>query len=47
MALNHHKQVLKIDTVQAFYIGVNLYVEVDAVLHPDTKLRDAHDIGES
>ena len=46
LAYNYHPKVLKIDTVQAFYIGQNLFVEIDVVLDEDMKLKEAHDIGE-
>jgi cation diffusion facilitator family transporter len=46
IAMNHHKSVLKVDTVQAWYLGMNMYVEVDIVLPEDMSLREAHDIGE-
>jgi cation diffusion facilitator family transporter len=46
VAMNHHKSVLKVDTVQAWYLGMNMYVEVDIVLPVDMSLKEAHDIGE-
>ena len=46
IALNHSEYVLKLDTVQAWYLGVNLYVEVDIVLPEEMSLKEAHDIGE-
>jgi len=46
VALNHHKDILKVDTVQSWYLGMNKYVEVDIVLPEDMPLKEAHDIGE-
>eukprot|EP00743_Colponemidia_sp_Colp-15_P001214 GILK01001334.1.p1 GENE.GILK01001334.1~~GILK01001334.1.p1 ORF type:complete len:383 (-),score=64.49 GILK01001334.1:103-1251(-) len=47
LALAHHPQLAKVDTVRAFHMGQNLYAEVDIMLHPDTPLQIAHDVGES
>lgn len=47
IALNHHPDVLLIDTVRAFHFGSNFLVEVDIVLPEEMNLREAHDIGES
>ncbi len=47
IALNHHPEVLLIDTVRAFHFGNNFLVEVDIVLAEDMPLRRAHDIGET
>lgn len=46
VAMNHHKDILKVDTVQSWYLGMNKYVEVDIVLPEDMSLKEAHDIGE-
>lgn len=43
---NYHPKIEKIETVNAFYIGQGLYVEVDVVVDPEMKIREAHDIGE-
>jgi len=47
MAYDHHEKILKIDTVRAFYVGLNIFVELDIVLDKDMSLKEAHDIGES
>lgn len=47
MAMNHHPLVEKVDTVRAYHVGDNVFVEVDVVLNEDMKLGQAHDIGES
>jgi divalent metal cation (Fe/Co/Zn/Cd) transporter len=46
IAMNHHKEVLKVDTVQSWYLGMNKYVEIDIVLPEEMILKEAHDIGE-
>ena len=47
VAVNHHAQILQIDTVRAFHFGNNFLVEVDIVLPSDMRLQEAHDIGET
>lgn len=47
IAINHHAEVLFIDTVRAFHFGSNFLVEVDIVLPEQMSLKVAHDIGES
>lgn len=47
IARNHHPDIIAIDTVRAYHYGYNYMCELDIVLHPDTTLRVAHDIGES
>lgn len=44
---NHHKSILKIDTVRAYTFGMHYFAEVDIVLPADMLLKEAHDIGES
>eukprot|EP01061_Rhynchopus_euleeides_P016439 TRINITY_DN27714_c0_g1_i2.p1 TRINITY_DN27714_c0_g1~~TRINITY_DN27714_c0_g1_i2.p1 ORF type:complete len:427 (+),score=105.63 TRINITY_DN27714_c0_g1_i2:82-1362(+) len=47
-ARHHHPAILFVDTVRAVAMGGSGYqVEVDVVLPPTMKLREAHDIGES
>jgi divalent metal cation (Fe/Co/Zn/Cd) transporter len=36
----------KVDTVQAWYMGDGLYVELDIVMDSATPLQNAHDIAE-
>lgn len=47
IAYNHSDKIEKIDTVRAFHIGLNLFVEVDVVVNENMKIKDAHDLGES
>ncbi|PRP86638.1 hypothetical protein PROFUN_05117 [Planoprotostelium fungivorum] len=47
LGLTHDKRILKMDTARAYTVGNNFFVEVDIVLDPELKLREAHDIGES
>ncbi|KAK3598739.1 hypothetical protein CHS0354_016850 [Potamilus streckersoni] len=47
ICLNHHPQIIEIDTVRAFHFGNNFLVEVDIVLPKDMSLKESHDIGES
>ncbi|KAL7752828.1 hypothetical protein RI367_001831 [Sorochytrium milnesiophthora] len=47
LAATHHPAILQVDTCKAYYLGSNLFVEVDIVLPPDMCLKDSHDIGES
>ncbi|KAJ1923181.1 hypothetical protein IWQ60_006036 [Tieghemiomyces parasiticus] len=47
LALTHDPRVVAIDTIRAYHLGHNLYVEVDIVLPPETPLRESHDIGET
>ncbi|XP_036355598.1 metal tolerance protein 9 [Octopus sinensis] len=47
LTLNHNRKIKQIDTVRAFYFGINFLVEVDIVLPENMTLKEAHDIGES
>jgi len=47
LAMQHHKDICKIDTVRAFHFGNGFIVEVDIVLDANTPLKITHDIGES
>ncbi|XP_030964592.1 metal tolerance protein 10-like [Quercus lobata] len=44
---NNHEDIKHIDTVRAYTLGSNYFVEVDIVLPQDMLLNKAHDIGES
>ncbi len=45
IAMNHDSEILKVDTCRAFYVGSNLFVELDIVLPEDMPLKKTHDIG--
>lgn len=47
ICLNHHKDIIYIDTVRAFHFGNNFLVEVDIVLPEEMGLKEAHNIGET
>lgn len=47
ICLNHHEDIVLIDTVRAFHFGNNFLVEVDIVLPEDMSLKEGHNIGES
>ncbi|KAB8257715.1 hypothetical protein BDV32DRAFT_78891 [Aspergillus pseudonomiae] len=47
MTMRFSKAILKIQNLRAYYAGDLLNVEVDIILEGKTRLRDAHDIGES
>ncbi|KAI9183263.1 hypothetical protein H9P43_004180 [Blastocladiella emersonii ATCC 22665] len=47
LAATHHPSVLQVDTCKAYWLGNNMFVEVDIVLPPDMTLRESHDIGEA
>ncbi|XP_060565759.1 uncharacterized protein LOC132724821 isoform X1 [Ruditapes philippinarum] len=47
ICLNHHHEIIYIDTVRAFHFGNNFLVEVDIVLPEEMSLKEAHNIGES
>lgn len=47
ICLNHHEDIVLIDTVRAFHFGNNFLVEVDIVLPEDMSLKESHNIGES
>lgn len=44
---NHDEEIQHIDTVRAYAIGSNFFVEVDIVLPGDMPLSQAHNIGET
>jgi cation diffusion facilitator family transporter len=46
IAMNHNVAIEKVDTVQAWYMGDGLYVELDIVMDTMTPLIHAHDIAE-
>jgi len=47
IAMTHHQEVMNVDTIRAFHVGNNYYVEADIVLPKDMVLEKTHDIGES
>lgn len=47
IALTHDPRILLVDTCRAYHSGSNFFVEIDIVLDPEMKLREAHDVGES
>lgn len=47
IALTHDSRIMKVDTVQAYHSGDNVFVEVDIMLPCDMRLDQAHDIGEA
>ncbi|KAL3715875.1 hypothetical protein ACJRO7_007604 [Eucalyptus globulus] len=47
LALRHHPQIKRVDTVRAYTFGVLYFVEVDVELPEDSPLKEAHAIGES
>ena len=47
ICLNHHEDIVLIDTVRAFHFGTNFLVEVDIVLPENMSLKESHNIGES
>ena len=47
ITMNHHADVIAVDTVRAFHFGENYLVEVDIVLPENMPLKQTHDIGES
>eukprot|EP01111_Echinosteliopsis_oligospora_P017692 TRINITY_DN776_c0_g1_i2.p1 TRINITY_DN776_c0_g1~~TRINITY_DN776_c0_g1_i2.p1 ORF type:complete len:451 (-),score=109.64 TRINITY_DN776_c0_g1_i2:38-1351(-) len=46
-SLNHHRDIMAIDTARAFHLAMGFMVEIDIVLPGDMDLQTAHDIGES
>jgi cation diffusion facilitator family transporter len=46
LALDHSPDIIHVERVSAFYVGLGMFVEMDLVLHPDTSLKDSHDLGE-
>lgn len=47
LAIHHHPMVLNVDTVWAYYSGLQMIVEMHIVLPRDLPLHEAHDIGEA
>jgi len=47
LAIRHHPQIKRVDTVRAYTFGVLYFVEVDIELPEDLPLKEAHAIGES
>ena len=47
IAMHHNEEILAVDTCRAFYVGSNLFVELDILLPEDMPLKKTHDIGES
>ncbi|KAJ2822062.1 hypothetical protein IWW50_004379 [Coemansia erecta] len=47
MAMVHDQRVLFVDTVRAYHIGEEKYVEIDIVMDENTPLCESHDVGES
>ena len=46
IAVNHSENINQVETVLAWYSGMNIIVEIHIVLPPDMPLKQAHDIGE-
>lgn len=44
---NHDRAILKIETIRAYTLGEQYFVEVDIILPKNMLLWKAHDIGES
>lgn len=47
IAMHFDERILQVDTVRAFSVGQNYFVEVDVVLPEEMSLRESHDIGEN
>uniref|UniRef100_A0A0D9Z481 Uncharacterized protein n=2 Tax=Oryza TaxID=4527 RepID=A0A0D9Z481_9ORYZ len=47
LAIRHHPQIKRVDTVRAYTFGVLYFVEVDIELPEELPLKEAHAIGES
>ncbi|KAG0492369.1 hypothetical protein HPP92_005767 [Vanilla planifolia] len=47
LAIRHHRQIKRVDTVRAYTFGVLYFVEVDIELPEELPLKEAHAIGES
>lgn len=47
IAESHHPKIEGVETLLAYYCGMNIFIECHIVLDGDMPLRDAHDIGES
>ncbi|KAI9505750.1 cation efflux protein [Coemansia spiralis] len=46
MAMVHDNRVQYVDTVRAYHIGEEMYVEIDIVMDENTPLYESHDVGE-
>jgi divalent metal cation (Fe/Co/Zn/Cd) transporter len=46
IALNSHPKFRNVDTVQAWYMGDGIYVELDMIVDPDLTVAEAHDMAE-
>ncbi|KAJ1739940.1 hypothetical protein LPJ68_004229 [Coemansia sp. RSA 1086] len=47
MAMTHDSRIQYVDTVRAYHIGEEKYVEIDIVMDENTPLCESHDVGES
>ncbi|KAI8325475.1 cation efflux protein [Martensiomyces pterosporus] len=47
MAMVHDDRVQYVDTVRAYHIGEEKYVEIDIVMDENTPLYESHDVGEA
>ncbi|KAI9044145.1 cation diffusion facilitator family transporter [Aspergillus affinis] len=47
VTLTHDSRIEKVDTCRAYHAGQQLYVEVDIVMDPETKLRESHDVSQA
>ncbi|CAG7935543.1 unnamed protein product [Penicillium nalgiovense] len=47
VTLTHDQRIQKVDTCRAYHSGQQLYVEVDIVMDPETKLRESHDVSQT
>ncbi|KAJ1953161.1 hypothetical protein GGI12_006072, partial [Dipsacomyces acuminosporus] len=47
MAMMHDSRVQYVDTVRAYHIGDEKYVEIDIVMDENTPLYESHDVGEA
>ncbi|EFC44623.1 predicted protein [Naegleria gruberi] len=46
IAVNQSEKIMKVETVTAWYSGMNIIAEIHVVLPPNMSLREAHNIGE-
>lgn len=44
---NHHRKIMQIDTVKAYYVSDSFLVQVDIVLPAEMSVKESHDIAES
>jgi divalent metal cation (Fe/Co/Zn/Cd) transporter len=47
IAMTHDPLIEQLDTVRAYHAGTHLYVEVDVVMSPETRLIESHDAAEA